>query len=248
MPHREKSMNDVEEENHLGGPPRQRRGVLNPYNYGPPLPIHATYVETRGSYGAWIFRKSPSSLEVLNDVDGEALNLSRAIIDRSMQTPFVQQYAMASGVPGTVANHTNGDERVTRATQFAHAIEHAIRGMSRTRKSVLHRSRLHLTPGLDRLDGVFDRLRKVQLESGTTAKLIERYDWQQTLFLCDERGTAWDSQVAQELIVKLHGAAGKIILIANDVPASIQTDARWNRVKHVKATGGSAEEVVWTNF
>ncbi|MDZ4797608.1 MAG: hypothetical protein SGI92_05555 [Bryobacteraceae bacterium] len=231
-----------------GTPPRSRGGFLNPNNSRLPLPSHHTYVETRGSNGAWLFHKIPSPLEVLNDLDGQALNLSRVLIDPVSRAVLAAEYALALGQAHTADRATPHTEQILRATGFAATIERATAKLPRQRKPGQRRGILHLDAGLDWVDRVFDRLRNVQIENGTTAKLIERFDWSQTLFLCDERGTDWDGEQAQEMIAALNGAVGKIILITTGMPSSVEGDNRWHRPADGEINGESIPEIVWRNF
>jgi hypothetical protein len=241
-------MNNTFSETIAGSPPRKGGGSLTPGNCRMPLPAHRTYVETRGSHGAWLFSKPRSPVEVLNDVDGEAANLSHVLIDPTTRAAVAAQYASVLGLPVATDVFTGNTDKIIRATGFAATIERATAKLPRQREPGQRRGILHLDAGLDWVDRVFDRLRNVQVENGTTAKLIERFDWSQTLFLCDERGTDWDDEHAQGLIAALNGAVGKIILITTGMPSFVEGDDRWHRPAHGEINGESIPEIVWTSF
>lgn len=213
-------------------------GFLSPSNCQLPLPAHKLYVETRGSYGAWLFHKTRSRIEVLNDSDGEAMNLSRALVQQREQTILATAFArMEMGVAA--------DPQLCRALRFAAHIEKAWRHVSAASKVRSHLSPMPLASGLTRLDRAFDRLRNVQIEDGSPCDLIRRYDWEQAFFLCDERDRLSDPDEAEDLIGTLAEAAGSVLLIVNG-PSASSILARNNRWRNLPLPAGFTESV-WLN-
>jgi hypothetical protein len=186
------------------------------------LPRHTTYVETRGSRGALLFHKPRSGVEVLNDSDGAAIGLSRVVLGPATRAAFASQYAALTGSPSTSVV----SDAVTDALHFARELEVATTPVP-GRRYVPPRG-LGLVSGLDRLDRVFDRLRRVQLEDKPTDDLIRRYDWSGTLFVCDERGTEWEGAIGCAITDAMRSAVGKIILITDRPPVALPL-VRWRR-------------------
>jgi hypothetical protein len=111
-------------------------------------------------------------------------------------------------------------KEIADAIEFAGRIEQATACVPFVRR-IQKREVLRLPPGLDRLDRAFERLRGVQVEYDSTANLIRRYDFRRALFVCDERGTNWDAEKGLQIADALCGASGRVILIADDVPAEL---------------------------
>jgi hypothetical protein len=230
-----------------GAEDRPRVGVLSPFNCQPSLPAHDLYVETRGSDGAWLFCKPRSKLEVLNDRDGEAMNLSRLLSHERERSELAAIYAdpqlddLEMGSP------------IHRAVRFADSIERATRRVGRMQMTL--RTAPPMASGLRRLDRAMDRLRGVQMESGSTEDLFERYDWGRAFFLCDERGHNWNREDVEPLIRSLDAAKGRVMLLIDGRADWLGRRSRWQKLPIgaprqgiASVAEGDLKESVWVNY
>jgi DNA adenine methylase len=222
-----------------GSPPRHRGGLLSPITVNLPLPRHQTYIETRGSAGAWLFRKTRSRVEVLNDIDGEAINLSRVMVESGTRTRVLERYASAVDAHRIIP--FGGDARISRAVQFVLSIEKASAVQPPSRKKL--RFPLPLEPELQLVDRAMDRLRGVQIEDRSVADIQRRYDWRGALFFCDEREANWEGDDGQEVAHSLNSLKGKVMLLTSVEPPWAKGNERWTKVK-TDATAGE----LWLNY
>ena len=202
------------------------------------LPRHQTYVETRGSVGAKLFAKPRSRVEVLNDRDGAAVNLSRVLINQETRLRVLTRYAASLNSHRIVA--FEGDDAIARAAQFALEIVRATSKMPASSYRIPRRFPIELERRLQPLDHALDRLRKVQLEDHSSLDLLGRYDWSQAFFLCDERTTTWESDDGCALAKQLNTVRGKVALIVDERPDWISKAPRWKQMTNADKT--------WVNY
>lgn len=194
-----------------------------------PVPRHQSYIETRGSTGAWLFGKKRARVEVLNDSDGAVLNLSHVLINQRDRVELITRYA-ASAQAMRVLPLCSGDDKVARAATFAIQASKALRKLPSACYRLHRREPLELDSWLRPLDHVMERLRKVQIEDGSTIDLLRRYDWPQAFFLCDERQRTWDEHDAEALGQKLRSATGKVALIVGSRPGWLSDSEKWRSI------------------
>ena len=63
-------------------------------NLIPLFPSHKTYVEVFGGSGTILINKSPSKVEVYNDIDGELYNFFKVIADRKLFKKFQEKISL----------------------------------------------------------------------------------------------------------------------------------------------------------
>lgn len=155
------------------------------------IPEHHCYVEVFGGAGWVMFRKGPepSKVEVWNDLNADLVNLFRVVRDELDVFKRRQFYLLASRdeymrfqkalKAGTL------DCRIDRAIAYYYCIKNSFGagiysgfafGASRGPKYGM---------GLDRLEEVRDRLKRVYIENLSFERLIATYDRPETLFYCD---------------------------------------------------------------
>ena len=211
---------------------RPHDGLLDPSNSPLHLPSHHLFVEARGSLGAWLFYKKPSPVEVLNDTDGEADNLSNMLVNGQTRIELLSIFARHN--PEAIS----GNSPVTRAFHFGLSIERAYPLPSKLGNT----SQLPCSIGLRRLDRIFDRLRQIQIEKSSTTDLIRRYDWSQALFLLDERGRALADEGIQDVRDSLASIEGKVILLTDG-------SAEWaSHIGYRKLCLNQRLDAVWVNY
>lgn len=157
------------------------------------FPPHECYVEPFAGSAAVFFRKHPSNIEVLNDLDGDLVNFFDVLrtqpddlIGAIELTPYARtEYERAiSGEPVL--------DPLERARRFYVASWQSFGATliyrSGWRKQTTSRMRTPLTKIWQRVDGLYmaaARLRDAQIESVPALKAIADYDSPETLFYVD---------------------------------------------------------------
>jgi DNA adenine methylase len=157
------------------------------------FPQHTTYCEPFGGSGAVLLAKKPSRVEILNDLDGSLVNLFRCIRDPHMCNllRIACEHTLYSRSEFDRAQEPS-DDPVERARRFlirqrmsrsglAQRWSYCVEDSRRNMASVVRR--WHAT--IERLDGLHQRLRTVQLECDDWRHILTRYDDPETLYFCD---------------------------------------------------------------
>lgn len=158
------------------------------------FPPHEKYVEPFCGSAAVFFRKWPSKLEILNDLDGEVINFFQVLrsqkdelLEQIQLTPFSRrEYEMA------IEPVRRGVTAIERARRFYvgtwQSFGSTLIYRSGFRTQVTPHMRSSLTSTWKRMDGIMaaaDRLRDAILESQEAIRVIEQYDCKDTLFYID---------------------------------------------------------------
>ncbi len=163
----------------------------------PLLPPHHTYVEPFGGGAALLFAKSPSPVEVYNDLDSGLVNFFRVLRDRrkyrglqllASLTPYSREEYEAFRLTWDKA-----PEGVQRAYEWlvvarmafggifdnswGRVVTSSTRGMAQTAGSWLST--------IERMPEIHARLMRVQVEHQDFRRVLEGYDRPQTLFYVD---------------------------------------------------------------
>lgn len=216
---------------------------LTPLTCRIPVPRHTTYVETHGSYNARIYWKSRSKVEVLNDLDGEAHNLSRSMIDCQTQVQVLERYALAASSK-RVETLSGTEDVITRAVNFALHLHRIACQMPKSVYGVQRRRMRSVPSPLRPIDHAMERLRDVQIEDEAPVEVVARYDWSKALFLCDERQTNWKSDEGEHLMEQLHKCQGQIALIVSGTVDGLSTTDGWQHHSDAK----SSNEHIWLKY
>ena len=153
------------------------------------IPDHICYCEPFFGGGAMLFRKKPSQMEVVNDINTEVINFFDVLRDRTDEliraitlTPMHRGELLRACTP-----HTDALERARRfyirAWQSYTAGE-AIKSRG-WRIEILERRSGEDWEKQDRLFAVAHRLRSVAFESKPALEILESYDTPETVFYCD---------------------------------------------------------------
>ena len=160
----------------------------------PLLPPHRTYVEVFGGGASLLFAKSPSPVEVYNDIDGNVVNFFTVLRD---EEKFKRFKRMCEATPYSrrmwkeCKERMNEGDDVERAWRFFVAVrqsQSACGGWSCRVEGVTGGMARGVSAWLATVDGlhhVHDRLRRVQIECDDFRRIIERYDYPDCLFYCD---------------------------------------------------------------
>ena len=158
---------------------------------------HHIYVEPFGGGASLLFSKSPSPVEVYNDLDGGLVNFFRVVRD---ERKFEQFYRLAALTPYARAEYNfcretwqSCEDDVERAYRWfvvarmsfsglfgqslSTAVTHSTRGMAETCSTWLS--------CIEMLPQVHARLMRVQIEQSDWRVILDRYDTPETFFYCD---------------------------------------------------------------
>jgi DNA adenine methylase len=194
------------------------------------FPPHVTYCEVFLGGAQVFFRKEPSKVEVLNDLDGEVVNFFRCVqqhpdeLHRYLKFVLVGREWFRLFESQNPASLTD----IQRAARFFYLQKNCFAGLVHGRH---YACKVVGTPGFNpsRLPEIFDnaykRLARVQIESLPFEDFIPRFDRETTLFFCDPpywKRTLYNFNFSEEhyrkLADQLQSIRGKFILTVDDVP------------------------------
>lgn len=208
----------------VGGKRRLAKHIL------PLFPAHTCYVEPFCGAAALYFLKHPSKAEVINDINGELVNLYRVV--KHHLEEFVRQFKWAlvsrqiykwlQAVP----EETLTD--IQRAARFYYLQKQAFGGKVEERTfgtATTAPPRFNLLRIEEELSMAHLRLSRTVIEHLDWAECIQRYDRPHTLFYCDPPywGTeGYGVEFGLENYVQIAQLAreikGKMIISVNDIP------------------------------
>lgn len=245
----------------IGGKRRLAKHIL------PLFPAHTCYVEPFCGAAALYFLKTPSKIEVINDINGELVNLYRVV--KHHLEEFVRQFKWAL-VSRQIYKwlQDTPEETLTdiqRAARFYYLQKQAFGGKVADHTfgtSTTSAPRFNLLRIEEELSMAHLRLSRTLIEHLDWHQCIERYDRPHTLFYCDP--PYWGTEgygVDFPMSNYIHMAElawsikGKMIISVNDIPEmrqafnglNIQTvDISYNLKVSGKAT--PRKELVICNF
>ena len=208
----------------MGGKRRLAKHIL------PDFPEHECYVEPFCGGAALYFMKEPTTCEVINDINGEVINLYRVVQNHLEEFTRQFKYSLSSrqvfdwhkkSVPETLTD-------IQRAVRFYYLqqlcfgskVSDQHFGTSATRPPKLNLLRLE-----ENLSQAHLRLSGSHIENLPWEKCIQRYDREHTLFYCDPpywqtAGYGVDFPFDEYLkMAELAGSIkGKMIISINDHP------------------------------
>jgi len=209
---------------YIGGKNRLAKRVIEIF------PEHVTYVEAFAGGAQVFFRKNPSKVEVLNDLDGEIVNFYRVCQQHYEELLRYFKFVVVSRTwfdllkrsdPSTLTD-------VQRAARYLYLLRNCFASL--VRNPVYHRNvvqppsfNLENLPKL--IDNAHKRLSRVQLENTSYDEVIRRFDRPTTLFYLDPpywgrnlyRHNLSEADFAM-LAGQLEQVRGKFVLSLNDVP------------------------------
>jgi DNA adenine methylase len=236
---------------------------------------HRVYVEPFGGAGSVLMRKPRAKAEMINDLDGEIVNLFRVLRDPSQArelerlirlTPYARSEFeaayLSAGDPIEQARRTVlrsfagfGTDGVTAATGFR---ENLMRNGGSPANDWQNYP--------DAIPAMTERLRGVVVESRPAVQLIQKHDSPTTLFYCDppyphETRAGWvkrkhsyrfemSSDEHRELAEVLMEAKGAVVI--SGYPCELydrELFSGWHRIERKTMADGARErtEVLWLN-
>ncbi|HBY8894200.1 DNA adenine methylase [Klebsiella pneumoniae] len=245
----------------IGGKRRLAKHIL------PLFPAHTCYVEPFCGAAALYFLKTPSKIEVINDINGELVNLYRVV--KHHLEEFVRQFKWAL-VSRQIYKwlQDTPEETLTdiqQAARFYYLQKQAFGGKVADHTfgtSTTSAPRFNLLRIEEELSMAHLRLSRTLIEHLDWHQCIERYDRPHTLFYCDPPywgtegyGVEFGLENYDHMAELARSTKGKMIISVNDIPEmrqafnglNIQTvDISYN----LKVTGKATprKELVICNF
>ena len=208
----------------IGGKRRLAKKLL------PMFPEHTCYVEPFAGAAALLFIKRPAKAEVLNDINGDLVNLYRVV--KHHLEEFVRQFkwALASreifrwlqATPPETLTDVQRAARFYYLQQlcFGARIEGRTFGTATTSGHGLNLLRLE-----EELSAAHLRLSRVTIERLAWQECVERYDREHTLFYMDPPywgtegyGVPFELEQYEQLAAAMRKIQGMALLSVNDVP------------------------------
>lgn len=233
------------------------------------FPPHVSYVEPFCGGASIFFRKEPSGLEVLNDLNGDVVNFFEVLRRRTDElvrevdlTPFARTEYERSFEPC--------DDPLERARRFYVRSWQAF-GSGGIAKPTGWRHQLNMNRGTgvakewSRLGGLYlgaQRLKAAQIECRDVLEIIERYDTEDTLFYIDPpyvlsaRERKYERYVHEfsddqhrQLANALHQVAGMVLLSGYQCPLYEELYGDWHVSTKTNTTNGNSTsiEYLWSN-
>lgn len=196
----------------------------------PLFPDHLTYVEPFAGAAALFFVKPPSQVEVLNDINGEMVNLYR-VVKHHLEELYKQfKWALTSRQNWEWLQSTPPETLtdVQRAARFLYLQKLAFGGKVDGQSfgySVQSRPKFSIFSLEQDLADAHYRLSHTNIEHLDWADVVRRYDRPETLFYCDPpyletEGYGVEFGIEQyELLAHLAGSVqGHMLISINDHP------------------------------
>lgn len=245
----------------IGGKRRLAKHIL------PLFPAHTCYVEPFCGAAALYFLKTPSKTEVINDINGELVNLYRVV--KHHLEEFIRQFKWAL-VSRQIYKwlQDTPEETLTdiqRAARFYYLQKQAFGGKVADHTfgtSTTSAPRFNLLRIEEELSMAHLRLSRTLIEHLDWHQCIERYDRPHTLFYCDPPywgtegyGVEFGLENYDHMADLARRIKGKIIISVNDIPEMRQVFNGLNMQSvdisyNLKVTGKPSpkKELVICNF
>lgn len=206
----------------MGGKTRLAKNIL------PLFPEHQTYVEVFAGGAALFYKKEPSKVEILNDLNGELVNLYR-VVQHHLEE-FIRQFKWALSSRQTFLwEQSKKPETLTdiqRAARFYYLQKHAFGGKVASQSfgtSAASPPRFNLLRLEQDLSDAHLRLSRVTVECLDWKKCIEKYDRPETLFYLDPPyfetagyGQSFELEQYEIMAELARTMRGKVIISIND--------------------------------
>lgn len=208
----------------IGGKRRLAKHIL------PLFPAHTCYVEPFCGAAALYFLKTPSKTEVINDINGELVNLYRVV--KHHLEEFIRQFKWAL-VSRQIYKwlQDTPEETLTdiqRAARFYYLQKQAFGGKVADHTfgtSTTSAPRFNLLRIEEELSMAHLRLSRTLIEHLNWHQCIERYDRPHTLFYCDPPywgtegyGVEFGLENYDHMADLARRIKGKMIISVNDIP------------------------------
>lgn len=231
------------------------------------FPAHTCFVEPYGGAMSVLLRKSPSQLEVYNDLDQSVVNFFKVLRERPNE--LIQAIELTPDSRSEqLLSFCSGDDPLEPARRFDLLSWQTIGGSGAQRRSGWRYQRESKNRGstvvgewnrVDSLWSLVQRLKHVQIEQDEAISVIERFDAPRTLVYADPP-YLWSTRTSQQryqheldevghrqLAEVLHGI-GSMVIVSGYPSQLYQTLYRdWKRVERSSLCQGGrkATECLW---
>jgi len=247
----------------------------------PLLPKSHHYCEPFAGSAAVLLNRDPSPVETYNDIDGEVAHFFKMLRDKPDElirgislTPFSrEEYHTA-----IYGNENESIDDVERARRFYVRARQTRTGLAQTASlgrwaNCKDSSRSGMSGvvsrwlgGIEALDGIAQRLIRVQIENRPAIDVIRLYDGPNTFFYCDPPyyhetrgdskayGFEMDEEQHREFAKAVNQCSAKIAVSGYDHPLmnELFPASQWNKTmgteKTIHSTKGTRTEILWTNY
>jgi len=229
---------------------------------------HKIYCEVF-SGAAWVFfRKHPSRVEVINDLDNELIAFYRVVQNHLEE--FLRQFKWLLTSREWFEDYKNqleagGLTDIQKAARYYYIQRLAFAGKVRDRSYGVEVDgrvpRINLIRMEEEMSSIHLRLSSVRIENLSWQKLIEKYDRPETFFYCDppyhghpDYKHNFALKDFQEMADALKDIKGKFMLSINDHPEIRETFRYFNResvsLLYTVSTKGPVEvgELIYSNY
>lgn len=241
------------------------------------IPLHHTYLEPYFGSGAVFFKKEPSDIEMINDLDNDVTNLFWCIQQDPeklarlvMTTPYSRQIYDDSFKDDPIRDMLLGLDPYHKACQFLIRCwqGHGFRTNGYKvgwKNDVQGRERMYALWNWYRLPEwiieISERLRTVQIECRPALEVIRRFDYDNVFMYIDppyllgtRRGKQYKHEMNdsdhEELLQELMSSKAKVMIsgYASEVYDSVLS--KWNRMEFSSLAehGKQRTEVIWMNY
>lgn len=230
------------------------------------FPEHTTYVEPFAGGAQVFFRKEPSEVEVLNDLDGEIVNFFRICQTHHEELLRYIRFMVVSRKWYHVLQQTPAEvlTDIQRAARMFYLQKNSFGGLIVRPSYATHVTQ---PPHFERnsvetvIEATHRRLAHVQIEALPCTEILRRYDRPTTLFYLDPpyfgkklyRFNMKDADF-EELAASLKKLTGRFVLSLNDVPEVRRIFSQF-KIAHVelaysaqRKSGNRYAEVIIKNF
>lgn len=211
----------------LGGKSQLARTIIEM------MPEHKHYCEVFGGAGWVLFKKSASTLETINDVNGDLINLYRVFKYHpdALEKEFEMQLLSREEFERLKAENSKSLTDIQRAARFYYLLRTCFGAKIAEPNYFSHVERKpHLKLGDELksvLSNIHQRLQKVNIENRNFDVLISKMDRPDTLFYLDPPYYNCENYYGKDIFSRadfeklrdlLKNIQGKFILSLNDVP------------------------------
>lgn len=244
----------------IGGKRRLAKRIL------PLFPEHTCYVEPFCGAAALFFLKKPGKVEVINDINGDLMNLYRVVKHhpdeflRQFEWSLVgrEEYDRLKSMPAETLTDIQRAARFyyLQKQNFGSRVGSYIFGAGTMRSPTLDLSRIR-----EDLSRANKRLIRTRIEHLGWEQCIERYDRTYTLFYCDPpywgtEGYGVDFPMSEyfRMAELAKSIKGKMVISVNDIPEMREVFAglEMQSLDHKYSVGGGkrtpARELIIRNF
>ncbi len=231
------------------------------------MPKHNVYLELYGGSLSVLFNKQRSSIETVNDLNGEVVNLFRVIREKSDELSFLINYTPYSREE-YIKSYKESSDDMERARRFlvrcwqgfgaANLYQNGFKSGQQSNSPNPSRAWAKLPEALIQAS---ERLKGVQIEQLPALELIKRYDTKDVFIYADppylpetRKNYLYKHEMNrkdhEELLSHLLSHPGKIMLSGYDNGLYDQILAGWRKEKRdTNAENGLRRtETIWMNY